>query len=241
MRRFKLCERTISQCRAGLEDSLLHGQDFRGVYGDLLQFLPLSNERQKYQWRVTNNVITSQTLSGYAKGIFPDITEYYSLIQSSTYDSLEPTFSCPLASTVDGAYEGTNANWTLHLNASMAVRQRFNNVSGIQPNDTAGWMTSWDHPYDNLSAKQCHQYPLPCSVNNSAICVSQDDANTIYRLGQYEYAYRWRAAPNATLYSALKMGPWFMEMEGHIQAFISGQSSIKYFHKYAARSCVSSR
>jgi len=85
---------------------MIHGQDVRGVYGDLLQFLPLESESQKYQWRVTNNasqeilegevltkdqVITSQTLSqriqlgrsfqlmctgGFAKGIFPDIKEY---------------------------------------------------------------------------------------------------------------------------------------------------------------------
>ena len=40
----------------GLEDAWQHGKDFRGVYGDLLQFLPLSSEKEKYQWRVTNNV-----------------------------------------------------------------------------------------------------------------------------------------------------------------------------------------
>jgi hypothetical protein len=34
---------------------MIHGQDVRGVYGDLLQFLPLESESQKYQWRVTNN------------------------------------------------------------------------------------------------------------------------------------------------------------------------------------------
>ena len=41
---------------AGLEDAQVHGEDLKGVYGDMLQFLPLSNEREKYQWRVTNNV-----------------------------------------------------------------------------------------------------------------------------------------------------------------------------------------
>ena len=42
--------------RAGLEDAMVHGQDVQGVYGQLLQFLPLGSETQKYQWRVTNNV-----------------------------------------------------------------------------------------------------------------------------------------------------------------------------------------
>lgn len=86
-------------------------------------------------------------------------------------------------------------------------------------------------PYDNLSAKQCHQKTLPCNVNNTAICVSQDDANSIYRLGHYEYAYRWRGAANSTLYSALKMGPWFQELRGHLLAAADGSSKIKYLHK----------
>lgn len=44
--------------------------------------------------------------------------------------------------------------------------------------------------YDNLSAKQCHGKPLPCSLNNTAICTPQEDADAIYRLGNYEYAYK---------------------------------------------------
>ena len=47
----------------GLEDSKVHGEDLQGVYGGMLKFLPLESEREKYQWRVTNNPITSQTLS----------------------------------------------------------------------------------------------------------------------------------------------------------------------------------
>lgn len=90
-------------------------------------------------------------------------------------------------------------------------------------------------PYDNLSAKQCHQLPLPCSVNSTDTCVSQDDANTIYRLGHYEYAYRWRGAANSTLYSALKMGAWFTELRAHLQTAAEGGSKLKYLHKYVLR------
>lgn len=53
-----------------------------------------------------------------------------------------------------------------------------------------GVVLTMPSPYDNLSAKQCHQKPLPCSVNNTAVCITQDEANQIYRLGNYEYAYR---------------------------------------------------
>jgi hypothetical protein len=56
--------------------------------------------------------------------------------------------------------------------------------------DRVGLVLTMPSPYDNLSAKQCHQKSLPCSVNNTAVCITQEEANQIYRLGNYEYAYR---------------------------------------------------
>ncbi|ORY23361.1 phosphoglycerate mutase-like protein [Naematelia encephala] len=223
----------------GLEDSKQHGQDFRGVYGDLLQFLPLSWEKNKYQFRVTNNVITTQTLSGFAAGIYPDVDEYFAYIQSDSYDSLEPALSCSLAETVVGTYQGPNTTWSSHLDLTSALSARFRNVSGIEPNDTAGWNTSWDHPYDNLSAKQCHSKPLPCSVNDTSICIGQEDANEIYRLGNWEYAYRWRGAENSTLYSTLIMGPWFKELQGHFKNHLANANQIKYYHNFAHDESIS--
>jgi len=46
------------------------------VYGSLLKFLPKAKEKNKYAFRVTNNVITSQTLSGFARGLYPEVDEY---------------------------------------------------------------------------------------------------------------------------------------------------------------------
>jgi acid phosphatase len=60
----------------GLDDSVEHGEDFRGVYHSLLHFLPSADEKDKYAFRVTNNVITTQTLSGFAKGLYPKAKEY---------------------------------------------------------------------------------------------------------------------------------------------------------------------
>lgn len=52
--------------------------------------------------------------------------------------------ACALASSVNTAYEGSNPAWIAHLNASAAIRAKFNNVSGISAGDSAGWNTSWD-------------------------------------------------------------------------------------------------
>lgn len=77
--------------------------------------------------------------------------------------------------------------------------------------------------FDNLSAKQCHAKATPAGL-------SQQDIETVYRLGQYEYAYRWRGSANATLYATLKMGPWLLELQDHLRKAVQG-SKIRYRHK----------
>ena len=80
--------------------------------------------------------------------------------------------------------------------------------------------------YDNLSAKQCHDKSLPCSVNDTSLCVTQDEANEVYRLGNWEYSYYFRDAPNSTLYSTLNYGVWVLELRAHIQSVIDGSSQV---------------
>lgn len=88
-----------------------------------------------------------------------------------------------------------------------------------------------DSPFDNLQAKQCHQKPLPCSTNDTSICLSQADADSIYRLGNWEYAYRYRGTSKSLLFSTLKMGPWLRELQNHLRASVNGSSPVKYLHK----------
>lgn len=86
-------------------------------------------------------------------------------------------------------------------------------------------------PFDNLQAKQCHQKALPCSTNDTALCLSQTDADSIYRLGNWEYAYRYRGTSKSILFSTLKMGPWLRELQSHFRSSVDGSSIVKYLHK----------
>ncbi|EEB87949.1 hypothetical protein MPER_14483, partial [Moniliophthora perniciosa FA553] len=122
------------------------------------------------------------------------------------------------------------ANWTAHLSAASALYDKLDSVSGIARDDSAGWHTSFDHYYDNLSAKQCHSKPLPCSVNDTSLCVTQDEAYTVYRLGNYEYSYNFRDASNSTVYSALHFGAWFGELKSRLRNKMDHKSGIKYYH-----------
>lgn len=95
---------------------------------------------------VTNNVITSQVAGGVVAGLFPDTvgTPVQVLIQSDSFDSLEPAYSCPNSVTIMTNYKADNASWAGHLTAASGLYERLDAVSGIETNDTADWHTSFD-------------------------------------------------------------------------------------------------
>lgn len=123
-----------------LVDAQIHGADLASVYQDTLGFLPQSVSSNEVAFRVTNNVITSQTLGGILGGLFPDGPggQLAALIEPSSYDSLEPTISCGLALQIRSNYTGKNSDWQAHLNASSALYAKLDNVSGISNPDTGG-------------------------------------------------------------------------------------------------------
>ncbi|EDR01141.1 uncharacterized protein LACBIDRAFT_312463 [Laccaria bicolor S238N-H82] len=84
-----------------------------------------------------------------------------------------------------------------------------------------GWHVSFDHYYDNLSAKQCHGKPLPCNVTAMSQCVSKELANTIPLR---------KAGILSASYAALRYGAWVLELKGHLQAKVNGSSQMKYVH-----------
>ncbi|KAJ3500824.1 hypothetical protein NLJ89_g9621 [Agrocybe chaxingu] len=226
----------------GLQDSITHGADIREVYASRLGLAGhLDSESVKI--RVTNNVITSQVASGLLAGLFPKSRSrpLVALIQSSTFDSLEPRYSCNRASNIRTGYTTGNSGqlWKSHLTQAAPLYSHLDAVSGIATSDTAGWHTSFDHYFDNFSAKQCHGKRLPCSVNATSSCVTQEQANTVYRLGNWEYSYQFRDAPASAQYAALRYGAWVLELKAHLQAKVDGTSKVKYFHNIAHDGSIS--
>ncbi|KAG5645660.1 hypothetical protein DXG03_005497 [Asterophora parasitica] len=232
----------------GLEDSITHGQDLRAVYAQRLNLNPYFNPATS-RIRVTNNVITSQVASGLVKGLFPASAGIEAIIQSSSFDSLEPTYSCNKASQLKSSITTGSQVWNDHLAAAAGLYAKLDAISGISPSDTAGWHTSFDHYYDNLSAKQCHGKALPCNLNSTSSCVTQDIADTVYRLGNWEYSWQWRDAPQSAQYAALKYGAWVLELKNKLQNKVSGQSKgthdltpvlqLKYVHNIAHDGSIS--
>ncbi|KAL5448156.1 hypothetical protein PMIN07_012617 [Paraphaeosphaeria minitans] len=219
--------------RRGLDDSWQHGEDLFGVYHDLLGFLP--NEiGDKVTYRVTNNVITSQVAGMLINGMYAPESPTPLRIQPTGIDSLEPQYSCPAASSLYSSYGvgSTAANWTKHLNEAKALYNSLDAISGVA-SDSTDWHESFDHYYDNLSARQCHAKPLPCSFNDTSKCVTQRQADTVYRLGQYEYSFIYRDSPQSLQASVGSYGVFIAELVQNIRDFAAGKSPVVYRHNVA--------
>jgi 2-phosphoxylose phosphatase len=111
----------------------------------------------------------------------------------------------------------------------------------VSPSD-GGFHASFDHYYDNLSARQCHAKPLPCRLVggvNSTTCVTQDIANEVYRFGHWEYSFIYRDSPTSLNAAVGQYGVWVAELATHIRDLISGKSNIIYRHNVAHDGSVS--
>lgn len=227
---------------AGLNDSRQHGRDLYGVYHDLLHFLPDSYDPKKVTYRVTNNVITSQVVGQVVEGMFEGITNLslQVLIQPDSIDSLEPAYACAAATKLYAEYGvgSTNPNWTLHLDMSQTLYATLDAISGVSTTDP-GWHQCFDHYFDNLSARQCHGKPLPCKATNATDCVTQEEADAVYRRGIYEYSFIWRDAPQSLPRAVASYGIWVAEVASNLRAAINGTGEVIYRHNVAHDGSVS--
>ncbi|KAF0637021.1 hypothetical protein FPSE5266_06990 [Fusarium pseudograminearum] len=228
----------------GLDDSWIHGKDLYEVYHDLLKFIPGRNEdwRSKVKFRVTNNQITSQVAGMFINGMYKTTDSVPLHIQQAGVDSLEPQYKCSVGSKLSSAIKSpSNAEWKKHLDKTKSLYKVLDDISGV-PADDEGFHESFDHYYDNLSARQCHAKPFPCKLvdgKNSTTCVDQKLANTVYRLGQWEYSQIYRDAPASLAASATSWGVWIAELASHFRQVMAGKQDILYLHNFAHDGSIS--
>ncbi|KAK4610572.1 hypothetical protein CLAFUW4_14004 [Fulvia fulva] len=237
--------------REGLDDSHQHGVDLKAVYSDLLGFIPREYDEKAVSYRVTNNVITSQVASMLIAGMYPSRAGQDTplLIQPDSVDSLEPGYSCSSASSLFSSYGSGSSSpaWLEHINASRDLLTRLDALSGVDPDDS-DWHMSYDHYFDNLSARLCHDKPLPCNVNHTDDCVSLAEAEEVFRLGEYEYSFIYRDSNQSLAASTGSYGIWLAELAQNFRhAMGTGASStanttpasIKYRHNVAHDGSIS--
>lgn len=226
--------------RWGLEDSWLHGRDISLVYRDMLHFLP-ENLTDKVSFAATNNVITSQVASTLIPGMFPrsDNQVVALKVQPEHVDSLEPQYSCPPADRLTAELIlGKNPTWKSHLMTIKKVFEELDAVSGVPPEDE-GFHKSIDHYFDNLSSRACHDKPLPCKVSDGSHCIKQELADTVYRIGQWEYSWQHRGSPKSLTAAVGAYGVWFSDLVQHLRDAAIGSNLMKYRHSVAHDGSIS--
>lgn len=220
--------------RGGLDDSHQHGLDLKGVYADMLGFIPMDYDAQAVSYRVTNNVITSQVASMLIAGMYPSRKNVDTplLIQPDSIDSLEPSYTC--SASIDSYGPGsTSPAWLEHLEASASLYNRLDALSGVEANSEE-WHQSWDHYFDNLSARLCHSKPLPCKIGNETDCVDFAEAEEVFRLGQYEYSYIYRDAPESLPLSVASYGIYVAELVQNLRDVMQEKyAGVRYRHNVA--------
>lgn len=94
--------------------------------------------------------------------------------------------------------------WTDHLEENASLKARLDTVFGTAGLDAwASWCVynflfnhflrhifffrSDDHFFDALTARTCHGHPLPCNKAANDTCVSENDAASVFAIGDFEY------------------------------------------------------
>ncbi|KAM5455842.1 putative acid phosphatase [Microsporum canis] len=245
--------------KEGLDDSWQHGRDLYAVYHKLLHFLPLGLDHDKISFRVTNNMITSQVAGMLINGMYgirgntPLNVEVCNgnpiniviipnrpLFKSPQTDSLEPKYSCPKSSSLfSEVKDAPNTPWADHLTRTKEFVAELDAISGVSPSNS-GWHSSFDHYFDNLSARLCHAKPLPCNIKDPSKCITRAQADKVFRLGQFEYSYMYRDATSSLPASTSSLGVWIAELAQHLRDQIAGKDGkMLYRHNVAHDGSVS--
>lgn len=157
-------------------------------------------------------------------------------------DSLEPQYPCPEGYRIFKSIQSrSNLIWRQHLDAAAAIHARLDEISGV-PNSDSGFHVSFDKYFDNLSARQCHRKQLPCKLSNGVngtLCVTQELANQVYRLGHWEYSWIYRDSPASLAASVSTFGVWVLELAQHLRSAMNGCSETVYYHNVAHDGSVS--
>lgn len=208
----------------GKADSKQHGKDLFELYHDTLGFLPDEYDPELTAWRITNNNITQQVFDHLIQGMYPEANVTAELRK---LDNLEPNLPCSQADSLKSKIRSTPM-WYDETN--MTIYNDLAQQDGINHTSYPGFFGTIDHFYDNLSSKACA---------GDAVNVTNEQFETVMKLGHWEYDYTFHAHPNATVYGKYKYGNFTTELASNFQGVMDGERKIKYQHNIAHDGSIS--
>jgi 2-phosphoxylose phosphatase len=87
----------------------------------------------------------------------------------------------------------------------------------------------------------CHQKALPCQIGNTTNCITQTDADSVFRRGQYEYSFIYRDSPASLPAAVGSFGIWMAELAQNLRDALNGTSisPVLYRHNIAHDGSIS--
>ncbi|KAF8498089.1 phosphoglycerate mutase-like protein [Russula emetica] len=194
----------------GLVDASQHGKDLWELYHGHLGFLRAVDPNEIWV-RTSTEDRTMQVAGAMLAAMDPFVAglPWPVYTQPASIDSLVPAYPCPAATAMRQAFQAVPA-WKDHLKANASLKARLDAVFGTAGLDA--WASWYDHFFDALTARTCHGHPLPCNNAANNTCVLEDDAASVFAIGDFEYNYIWNVAQNASTYNSLTFGVFFAEL-----------------------------
>ncbi|KAH9036246.1 phosphoglycerate mutase-like protein [Lactarius hengduanensis] len=198
----------------GFQDSKTHGKDLWEVYHAQLGFLQ-AVQPSEISVRTTHVDRTKHVASGVLAGMDPSSAKrkWPAHAQPQLENSLVPNYKCPRADSLLSAAQAAPF-WQDVLKRNSALKKRLDAVLGTESSTIS--LSSFVLYQDILTARTCNDHPLPC--NAAGDCVSEEDAEEIFELGNFELDYLFHQAESATEYVQLTFGVFFSELANALEA-----------------------
>lgn len=210
----------------GIQDGYQHGKDLWGVYGEMLGLIPTAPNKRVW-FRSSGSALTQASAGAVLRGVWPDYQGALPLHQMvSSVDTVNEGYSCAAVGSTLSSIQST-AHWKEHLTVTEQLRSKLGAMLGAT---ASSWQSTFDHFSDNFQARLCNGYDLPCSVKNASACVTMQMAEEVFRAGDWEWNYYWRANPEVVKYIQVVEGLFIGEIISRLQAVLDGNSSLDYSH-----------
>lgn len=165
------------------------------IYVEKMFFLPLNySDSSLFYIRSTHVWRARQSSSSLLRGLYPFQNRNPSIpftpihVKMSQVEDLDPpnVLNCPKLGNLWGNRFQT-PEW-------ISFHQQFQNLSEklsqiLDVSNESAWQLSFDHFFDAFRCRTCNSKPLPCNRLNGSLCVEKEDAEQVFKIGNWETNY----------------------------------------------------
>lgn len=211
----------------GLLDGVQHGKDLWALYGEKLGLIPKAPS-DKVWLRSSSATLTQQSAGGVLRGLWPHHSGSVPLHQQPGPDTVNGGIPCNAKGATLSCIQST-PEWNQHLSVTTELRQSLGEILGAT---SSAWQDTFDHFSDNFQARLCNGYKLPCSFTDPSKCVSESQAEEVFRAGDWEWNYYWRNNPQAVKYIQATEGLFIGEVVRRLEAVLNNKQKYVYSHTF---------